>query len=129
MPEHLNAATEGSINMPIVTGGIRAPGSEPRLFVNAGAPADGTTGAGECFPGEVLVDQTNGVAYVNRGTQASPVWCPLRGIWENAGAPSGSTRQNQAQKGDLLVDRTNAKLYINTGRSASPTWTVVGTQT
>ena len=116
--------------MPVVTGGNREPGAEPRLFVNAGAPTNGAagTGAGECFPGELLVDQTNGLAYVNRGTQASPVWCPVRGVWENAGAPSGSTRQNQAAKGDLLVDTTNAKLYINTGTSASPTWTVVGSQ-
>jgi len=53
--------------------GNREPGAEPRLFVIAGAPTNGTsgTGAGECFPGELLIDQTNGNVYVNRGTKAS----------------------------------------------------------
>ena len=65
--------------MSVITGGNREPGAEPRLFVNAGAPTNGAagTGAGECFPGELLVDQTNGDVYTNRNTKASPTWAKL----------------------------------------------------
>src|SRR2546421_682560 len=53
--------------MAILTGGNREPGTEPRLCVNAGAPTNGAagTGAGECFPGELLVDQSNGASAIS----------------------------------------------------------------
>ena len=48
------------------------------LFVNAGAPTNGVLGtgtfAGAAAIGALLEDSTNGVLYINTGTQASPVW-------------------------------------------------------
>lgn len=42
----------------------------------AGVPVDGTSGtfAKKAPKGAPLYDTANGVAYVNTGTQASPVW-------------------------------------------------------
>ena len=48
------------------------------IFVNAGAPVNGVLGtgtfAGAAAIGALLEDSTNGVLYINTGTQASPVW-------------------------------------------------------
>lgn len=113
-----------------ISGGVVVDDADYRPLFGAGAPVDGTTGAGQSPPGSHYVDTTNALAYVNRGTKASPVWAQVFAMWTNAGAPvNGTTRANQAQKGDLLIDTTNAKLYINTNTLASPTWTVVGSQT
>lgn len=53
-------------------------GTDVVIFVNAGAPADGEvgtgTGAGFAGKGSLCLDSTNGLAYVNGGTKASPVW-------------------------------------------------------
>lgn len=40
----------------------------------AGAPVNGTTGAGQYDKGTLLVDSTNGVLYINTNTLASPTW-------------------------------------------------------
>lgn len=40
----------------------------------AGAPVDGTTGAGVAGKGCTYKDTTNGVAYINTGTTAATVW-------------------------------------------------------
>lgn len=54
-------------------------GSLRRVFTIEGAPTSGTSGtyAGTALPGDLLVDTTNGVTYVNKNTQASPSWCPV----------------------------------------------------
>jgi hypothetical protein len=56
--------------MPIIEG------SRQRPYYNAGAPTNGTSGtlAGEAEKGAVLIDSTNGKAYINTNTQASPTW-------------------------------------------------------
>ena len=43
-------------------------------LVGAGAPVNGTTGAGIGGPGSTYFDTTNKVLYVNTGTLASPTW-------------------------------------------------------
>ena len=43
-------------------------------FTNAGAPTNGTTLAGIIPVGALLLDITNAQAYINTGTQASPVF-------------------------------------------------------
>lgn len=50
-------------------------------FVNAGAPTDGTSGtyAGYAAPGAILYDYTNGAAYLNVNTKASPIWTKTQG--------------------------------------------------
>ena len=51
-------------------------GSRQRPYYNAGAPVDGTSGtfAGIADKGAILLDTTNGKAYINTNTQASPTW-------------------------------------------------------
>lgn len=46
------------------------------LFNGAGAPTDGGSGTGAGFAqiGSVYLDRTNGKAYINGGTKASPTW-------------------------------------------------------
>lgn len=53
-------------------------GSRLRPWQNAGAPSSGSAGtlAGIAAAGAVLWDTTNGVIFVNEGTQASPYWTP-----------------------------------------------------
>lgn len=48
-------------------------------ILKAGAPSDGTsgTGAGKCGPGSECRDYTNGVAYINTNTKASPTWVKI----------------------------------------------------
>jgi len=43
---------------------------------NAGAPVDGVSGTGatRAPKGAKMIDTTNGIDYINTGTQASPVW-------------------------------------------------------
>ncbi len=51
-------------------------GALRRMWRNAGSPTDGTSGtlAGVCEAGDVLIDTTNTVLYMNSNTQASPTW-------------------------------------------------------
>lgn len=49
-------------------------GGKVLVFTGAGAPVDGTTGAGKAGPGSIYVDHTPGALYINTGTKASPVW-------------------------------------------------------
>ncbi len=54
--------------------------SRARTWLNAGPPRSGTTGGtgrGDAEPGDLLVDKTNHVTYVNEGTKASPYWTPV----------------------------------------------------
>lgn len=46
------------------------------LISGDGAPTDGTsgTGAGQVAKGSQYNDYTNGKAYINTGTKASPTW-------------------------------------------------------
>jgi hypothetical protein len=46
------------------------------LITHAGVPVDGVegTGVGEVAKGTLCLDHTNGNAYINAGTMASPVW-------------------------------------------------------
>jgi hypothetical protein len=46
------------------------------VWPHAGAPSNGTTGtyANEAGVGDLLVDTTNAVLYINTGTSASPTW-------------------------------------------------------
>lgn len=53
--------------------------SAGRVWENEGPPSSGTSGtlAGFAGPGELLLDITNHVLFVNEGTQASPYWTPV----------------------------------------------------
>lgn len=46
------------------------------VLTNAGAPTSGGAGtfAGYAGKGQLLVDTTNGVLYINTGTLAAPTW-------------------------------------------------------
>jgi hypothetical protein len=44
------------------------------IFTGAGAPSNGTTGAGLAGPGSLYIDYTNKKLYQNTNTQASPTW-------------------------------------------------------
>lgn len=44
------------------------------MLNGAGAPVDGTTGATFAEIGSIYIDRTNGNAYINAGTKASPTW-------------------------------------------------------
>lgn len=54
-------------------------GSLRRLWNYAGAPTSGTSGtfAGMAQPGDLLIDETNGIVYKNTNTKASPTWIPI----------------------------------------------------
>lgn len=46
----------------------------PSILYKAGAPSDGTTGAGTACIGSLCIDTTNGKLYINTNTLASPTW-------------------------------------------------------
>lgn len=63
------------ITNPNIQGALRdAANNNVYLLVNAGAPANGVTGAGIAGKGCLLSDITNGILYVNTNTLASPTW-------------------------------------------------------
>mgnify|MGYP001578652021 CR=1 FL=1 len=45
----------------------------------AGTPTNGTTFAGDCGPGSLVIDTTNGKLYINTNTKASPTWTVVGG--------------------------------------------------
>lgn len=45
-----------------------------RFLTKAGAPVDGTDGDGFAPTGQLLIDYTNGVLYINTGDAAATVW-------------------------------------------------------
>ena len=55
-------------------------GADRRVLRNAGPPASGTSGTfvNKCVAGDLLMDTTNLVLYVNEGTSASPYWTPMK---------------------------------------------------
>jgi len=66
------------ITNPNIQGALRdAANSGVFVLVNAGAPSNGVTGAGFAGKGCLLSDTTNGVAYINTGTLASPTWTKI----------------------------------------------------
>ena len=54
-------------------------GALKRPWNSAGPPSSGTAGTlfGQADPGDIVLDTTNGVAFVNEGTKASPYWTPV----------------------------------------------------
>ncbi len=53
--------------------------SRARTWLLAGPPRSGTSAgsfAGDAEPGDLLVNKSNGVVYVNEGSKASPYWTP-----------------------------------------------------
>ena len=51
-----------------------------RITAVAGAPVDGVTGAGTMGVGSFYINTTNGYAYSNTGTKASPVWSQMTSV-------------------------------------------------
>lgn len=49
-------------------------GDDVIIFLNSGVPTNGTTGANLSVKGGLCLDTTNGKAYINTGTKASPTW-------------------------------------------------------
>lgn len=62
--------------MAVIQGGNVIPDAENRIWRNAGAPTNGTSGtfAGAAQPGDLMIDTTNKVVYMNMNTLASPTW-------------------------------------------------------
>ena len=67
--------------MPVIEGGEVIAGALSRVYENAGAPTDGTSGtlAAHARVGALLIDTTGAVLYQNVGTKASPTWEPVGG--------------------------------------------------
>lgn len=85
-----------------------------RPWENAGPPSSGTTGTlyGVAKPGELLLDTTNGVVFVNEGSQASPYWSPVsfdqRNLW-------GVRTDFRDQAGKALADTAAAAFLAGSG--------------
>lgn len=78
MARRVNLLTRGTAQV----GALLIGTTDPALtFRGAAAPTDGTsgTGAGEAGKGSRYLDTTNGNAYQNIGTKASPVWLLVGG--------------------------------------------------
>jgi len=58
------------LNTSKIEGGLR------RVWRNAGTPTSGTSGtyAGSADPGDLCIDTTNAILYINTNTAASPTW-------------------------------------------------------
>jgi hypothetical protein len=69
------AAHDGYSELAILKADIRL-SKEVCILNGAGAPVDGGAGSGAGFAeiGSIFLDRTNGNAYLNAGTKASPVW-------------------------------------------------------
>ena len=62
--------------MSVIESANKLSGTLRRMWRNAGTPTDGTSGtlAGVAEAGDVLIDTTNAILYMNSNTQASPTW-------------------------------------------------------
>lgn len=77
-------AVSGRINiggLQYFKAGIRFKGNAS-VFSGSGAPTSGTsgTGANQRAKGSIYIDYTNGNAYLNTGTKASPSWMFIFGV-------------------------------------------------
>lgn len=70
-----SAAHSGYLEAAILKADIRL-SKEVCIFQGAGVPTDGVAGTGNGFAeiGSLYLDRTNGNAYLNAGTKASPTW-------------------------------------------------------
>ncbi len=84
------------------------------IRAGAGAPTDGTTGAGSAAPGSIYLDVTNNTMYHNTGSAATPAWEPssVSDAIEVYNESGGTI-----EDGDLVYlsgyDETNAKPTID----------------
>lgn len=60
--------------MAVMNSGNVLTGTAKRTYKNAGAPSNGTTLANVADPGDLLIDTTNKILYINTNTKASPTW-------------------------------------------------------
>jgi hypothetical protein len=67
------AAHDGYSDLTILKADVRMSG-EVCILNGAGAPTNGVTGATFAEIGSLYIDRTNGKAYINGGTKASPTW-------------------------------------------------------
>jgi hypothetical protein len=122
--------------MAITPGGANTiPGAEVRVFTNAGAPSNGTSGtyAGIATKGSLLIDTTNATAYQNTNTQASPTWgtfpvasaeltaflaaVPVGAIAQVAatnGANAGGANPTAAEYNVVVAEANETKAKLNT---------------
>lgn len=84
--------------------GARATGAIARPWTNAGPPASGTSGTlVGAAAGDLLLDTTNGVLYINEGSTSSPYWtpcgydqAPLFGVWTDFRDQAGKATTDTA---------------------------------
>ena len=90
-------------------------GSLRRVWRNAGAPVDGTSGtyAGIVEKGDLLIDSTNANLYQNTNTQASPTWT----AFGDAGAGGVSLETEVA---NMAAAGTSTGNTIGNGTKAAP---------
>jgi len=89
-------------------------GSLRRVWNNAGAPTDGTSGtyAGSIAPGDILIDTTNGIIYKNINTTASPTYVPLP--VPKVTVKSGDATLTVAESGIIEVTKDSVYIYLPT---------------
>ena len=93
----------------------RIPGSLRRLWNYAGAPTSGTSGtyAGSAEPGDLLVDDTNGIVYENKNTKASPTWIPT-GVPTVTEKTADTAALTVAEAGVIEANADDIYLYLPT---------------
>jgi hypothetical protein len=93
--------------IPFYKPGVRFKGNAG-VTTGAGAPTNGTsgTGAGKFDIGSIYLDTTNGNAYVNQGTKASPTW-----VCTTAAAAGMSSVVSQRQLKYAVLSLTGAAVH------------------
>lgn len=80
------------------------------ILENAGAPSDGSTGAGFAGPGSLIVDRTNKKLYMNTGTKASPTWENLSDL-DAADIDAGAVRRTHL--GIAVINKTGSTIVAD----------------
>ena len=98
-----------------VSGGPYVAGSHPRPWKTTSPPASGTSGtlAGRAELGDLLIDTTYGIMFVNEGTVASPYWTPVS--YEQAGLWGAHTDFRDAVNGNKAVADTATGVVLPSG--------------
>lgn len=91
------------------------------IVSHAGAPTSGTSGTyvNIAGPGSVLLDYTNGQAYINTNTLASPTWSKIPDAAGDISLTTGSTLIGVAGVAAALDVKGDGKITVGNGTTAT----------
>jgi len=93
-------------------------GTSPSVTIQETTPGISASGRG-AVAGRLLIDTTNGVAYVNKGTQTAPVWTKLVARSVEAASADGAITIPDADEEKIVMITKGSAAALTLGTPAS----------